>query len=73
MLLELAAEGHFDAFQRLQGFRVTVVIQDLGDSLHVGVEGLLLFRCHSGDLERDWLYPHRFPPSLTNSSYSLEH
>ncbi len=62
MLLELAAESDFDAFQRLEGFRVTVVIEDLGDSLHVGVEGLLLFRCHGGDLARDWFYPRRLPP-----------
>jgi hypothetical protein len=46
----------------LDGFRVTVVIQNLGDSLYVGVEGLLLFRCHGGDLARDWYYPRRLPP-----------
>ncbi len=36
MLLELAADGHFNTFQRLERLRVTIVIQDLGDSLHVG-------------------------------------
>jgi hypothetical protein len=46
----------------LESLQVTIVIQNLGDGLYVGGEGLLLFRRHGGELERDWSYPRRFPP-----------